>query len=390
MSALKTALTPGQRADAIVKFLAERGDSLAAGDSEWVSAGGVAVALAADVERTTIFRDLRKLVADGVVQAAGPTRSRVYRLHRKSSEFFKWELSQPPESRHRVAYDPEILKTYRPGKTRWLTKMQRDALHKLAQPRLRADEAAYRRVMNSLLIDLAYASSRLEDVRISWLDTKALIELGERPQGLTDKEFRIVMNHKEAIGFICDNRMDLDLSRRNILDVHKLLSARLLGNPQDEGHIRRSLVYSTESAYRPLDNPFVLEEQLNLFCDKANAIHDPFERSFFTMAMLPYLQPFQDANKRTSRLCMNIPLLRESLAPFSFSQIDRRAYVFGLLALYERGRPDFLAQVFFDTYVRSAPKYTELLEVVHAGGSINTLSAEPQVYAALVKRRRAK
>lgn len=56
---------------------------------------------------------------------------------------------------------------------------------------------SYRRVINSLLIDLSYASSRLEDVRISWLGTKTLIELGERPAGLTDREHRIVMNHNE-------------------------------------------------------------------------------------------------------------------------------------------------------------------------------------------------
>lgn len=59
------------------------------------------------------------------------------------------------------------------------------------------------------MIDLSYASSRLEDVRISWLDTKSLVELGERPEGLTDKEYRIVMNHKDAIQFITENRADL-------------------------------------------------------------------------------------------------------------------------------------------------------------------------------------
>jgi Fic family protein len=269
-----------------------------------------------------------------------------------------------------------VLSGYEPGKTRWLSKSQKKTLHSIAQPRFKADENAYRRVMNSLLIDLAYASSRLEDVHISWLDTKTLVELGERPEGLTDKEYRIVMNHKTAIQFICENRAALDLSKRNVCDVHKLLSHGLLGNPEDEGRIRRSLVYFTESAYKPLDNPFTLGEQLNLFCDKANAIADPFERAFFTMAMIPYLQPFQDGNKRTSRLCMNMPLLRESLAPFSFSQIDRRAYVFGLLAFYERGRPEFLAGVFFDTYVKSAPKYTELLNVVHDGGIISTLEVD--------------
>ena len=367
-------LTPSQRSDAIVRFLADRGDRLARTSAdEWASASDVASAVGAEVDRTTTFRDLQRLAGEKVVEAKGPTRSRVYRLKRTSLPFLKWELSQPPESRARVGYNPQVLLSYKPNETQWLTKPQKETLRSLAQPGFRADELAYRRVMNSLLIDLSYASSRLEDVRISWLDTKTLVELGERPEGLTDKEYRIVMNHKDAVQFICENRADLDLSRRNILDVHKLLTSGLLGNPDDEGRVRKSIVYFTESAYRPIANPFVLDEQLGLFCEMANAIDDPFERSLFTMAVIPYLQPFQDGNKRSSRLCLNIPLLRGSLAPFSFSQIDRAAYMFGLLAFYERGRPEFLASVFFDAYVKSAPKYTELLQVVHDGGAISTL-----------------
>ena len=76
---------------------------------------------------------------------------------------------------------------------------------------------------------------------------------------------------------------------------------------------------------------------------------------------------------------MNIPLLRESLAPFSFSRVDRRAYVFGLIAFYERGHPEFLADVFFDTYIKSARKYMELLELVNEGGIVSTIETEKSV-----------
>ena len=58
--------------------------------------------------------------------------------------------------------------------------------------------------------------------------------------------------------------------------------------------------------------------------------------------------------------------------------MNRRDYVFGLLAFYERGRHDFLADVFFDTYVRSAPTYVELLLVMHDGGTIGSFGAEPR------------
>lgn len=367
--------TPSQRADAIVNFLLDQYDPLSRnGESEWVSAGEVVALL--QVERTTAFRDLQALASEGLVDAEGDTRSRRYRLNRSSAPFITWELGRPPATRSVTHYNPDILKAYKPNTTKWLTPAQSESLAALAQDASTTSAASYRRVMNSLLIDLAYASSRLEDVRITWLDTKSLVELGERPDGLSEKEYRIVHNHKTAIQYICDNRGDISMSRRTLLEVHHMLSSGLLGNPSDEGRLRLSPVHFTESAYRPLSIPQVLDDEVRTFCDKAAAIKDPFEQSLFSMAMISYLQPFMDGNKRTSRLCMNIPLLKNSLAPFSFTDVNRRAYTFGLLAFYERGRVDFLAKVFHETYARTAPRYNELLKMLNDGGVLSTVEVE--------------
>jgi Fic family protein len=373
-------MTPEQRSDAIIRFLVNQADPLArsTGADEWASATDVLDALSTGVDRTTIFRDIQKLVSEKVLDQRGETRNRTYRLRKDSLPFLKWEMSQPPASRPKVPYDVRILLMYEPNKTYWLSKASRAKLASLSKSDRPVDDASYRRVMNSLLIDLSYASSRLEDVHISWLDTKSLVELGERPEGLSEKEYRIVMNHKNAIQFVCENRLDLRLTKRDLLDVHKLVSAGLLGNPADEGQVRRAPVFFTESSYQPLTIPQVLNEQVEAYCEKVGRIDDPFEQAFFTMAMIPYLQPFQDGNKRTSRLCMNVPLLKNSLAPFSFAQIDRRAYMFGLLSFYERGRTEFLADAFVDAYARSAPKYAELLAVVQAGGSLSTIAIDKQ------------
>ncbi|MFD2454490.1 Fic family protein [Ideonella paludis] len=239
------------------------------------------------------------------------------------------------------------------------------------------NDTSYRCVMNSLVIDLSYASSRLEDVRITWLDTKRLVELGERPEGMSEQEFLIVSNHKTAIQYICDHRADLDLSRPTLLEVHQRLSRSLLGNPADERRLRLAPVHVIESTYRPISVPQQLDEETTAFCEKAARIEDPFEQSLFTMAMISYLQPFMDGNKRTSRLCMNIPLLKHSLAPFTFTCVNRREYTFALLAFYERGRPEFLAKVFHDTYMRSAPRHNDLLSLLNEGGVLSTVEVAP-------------
>jgi hypothetical protein len=72
--------------------------------------------------------------------------------------------------------------------------------------------------------------------------------------------------------------------------------------------------------------------------EKLGAIYNPFEQAFFGMVHLPYLQPFQDVNKRVSRLAANIPFIRENLSPLSFMDVPERAYVEGLLGVYELNR----------------------------------------------------
>ncbi len=52
------------------------------------------------------------------------------------------------------------------------------------------------------------------------------------------------------------------------------------------------------SVFHPIEGPQRIEEMFDLFLKKAQAIQDPFEHAFFSMVHLPYLQPFEDVNKR--------------------------------------------------------------------------------------------
>jgi hypothetical protein len=91
--------------------------------------------------------------------------------------------------------------------------------------------------------------------------------------------------------------------------------------------------------------------------DTGAAIQNPFEQAFFAMVHLPYLQPFEDVNKRLSRLAANIPFIRENLSPLSFIDVPERAYVEGLLGVYELRRVELLRDVFVWAYDRSAKRY---------------------------------
>ena len=77
-----------------------------------------------------------------------------------------------------------------------------------------------------------------------------------------------------------------------------------------------------------------------------SAILDPFEQSFFLLVHIPYLQPFVDVNKRTSRLSSNIPLIRRNLVPLSFLDVPEQAYVDGVIGVYELKRVELLRDIY--------------------------------------------
>jgi len=326
------------------------------------------------LDRTTVFRDIKKLVHAGLLRPEG----KAYRIEKNSDAYLRWDLSRAPHHRDPVRYNPKLLGDYQPNSTFLLTDGQLLALERAGKVEGLAEATEngklYERVLASLLIDLTHASSNLENVDISWLDTKTLIEFGERPEGLTEKQMRIVLNHKEAISFLTRHGPSLSLAKRDLLDLHALLINGLLGDPSAVGALRSVVVKFDDSKYLPPDDPHQLREIFEEFCEKANAIGNPYEQAFFAMVFIAYIQPFQDGNKRTSRIAMNIPLVRHALAPFSFSDIRGRDYTFGLLAFYERGRHSFLADSFTVAYQKSAARYCELVSHVNAGGLLGTIA----------------
>ena len=126
------------------------------------------------------------------------------------------------------------------------------------------------------------------------------------------------------------------------------------------GRLRRMAVGISYSSYSPLDDRFLIEEEFDILVQKAAAIADPFEQSFFLMVHIPYLQAFEDVNKRTSRIASNISLLKADLAPLSFLTMNDSDYINGLIGVYELNNVSLLREVYIDAYLASAANYKVL------------------------------
>src|SRR5690606_6697976 len=69
-------------------------------------------------------------------------------------------------------------------------------------------------------------------------------------------------------------------------------------------------------------------------------------------------QPFEDVNKRVSRLAANIPLIQHNLCPLSFVDVATQTYISAMLGIYELNRVELLRDVFVWAYKRSCARYS--------------------------------
>jgi len=305
---------------------------------------------------------LAPIILDGHVILPFPTVTGQFEAYIPLStegQEIKDRVRQPLQLRTPVGYDQSFLEAYYPNETPYLSGKLRDQLQTIGTPPDGEQPAGTfaRDIMNRLLIDLSWASSRLEGNTYNRLDTERLIEFGQVAEGKDALETQMILNHKAAIELLVNEADLVDFTPDTILNLHALLSDGLLADRSACGRIRNRAVDIGGSVYRPIAMPQRLDELFGIILSMAKEIRDPFEQSFFIMVHLPYLQPFEDVNKRVSRLAANIPLIRHNLCPLSFIDVPVQAYIDAMLGVYELNRIELLRDVFVWAYERSCQQY---------------------------------
>lgn len=269
------------------------------------------------------------------------------------------QVRRPLSLRRPVGYRAAFLEDYRPNVSAYLSPVIRRKLAAMGG----GDGAPlpagtyFRKVLDRLLIDLSWNSSRLEGNTYSLLETQRLLELGEGADGKRAEEAQMILNHKAAIELLAEEAEEIGFNRYTLCNLHALLADGLLPDPGACGRLRTGAVAITGTVFHPLEVPPAIEDAFEQILVTASLIEDAFEQAFFAMVHLPYLQPFDDVNKRVSRLAANIPLVRRNLSPLSFVDVPLEDYVGGVLGVYELNRVDYLREVFVWAYERSCARY---------------------------------
>lgn len=331
--------------------------------------------------RRTLQRYLSELEAQKIIKAIARGSNRKYTILQaesisegpKSYELFlspesiqiRKHIQKPLHMRESTHYNQDFLYNYHPNETAYIPESLRLYLKKIGtSPDLNKPAGTFaRHILSKLLVDLSWNSSRLEGNTYSLLETERLIQFNEKIEGKPTFEAQMILNHKVAIEFLT-GPAKTGINRFTILNLHGILSDNLLPNPNASGRLRVIPVGIGGSVYSPLAIPQLIEQYFNQIIETAAAIHDPFEQAFFLMVQLPYLQSFEDVNKRVSRLAANIPLIRENLCPLSFVDVTEQSYIDGLLGIYEMNRIELLRDVFVWAYERSSARYTSIRQTL--------------------------
>jgi len=191
----------------------------------------------------------------------------------------------------------------------------------------------YNKEFERLAIDLSWKSSQIEGNTYSLLETEMLLIEKETARGKTREEATMLLNHKEALDFLLTHPHFISPLRvSKIEEIHSILVKEL---PIDR-NLRKRRIGITGTNYTPLDNDFQIREALEQMCELIESRPNAFEKALLALALISYIQPFADGNKRTARIISNALLISEQHCPLSYRTVDSIAYKKAILVFYEQ------------------------------------------------------
>lgn len=315
--------------------------------------------------RTSYFYYLNEAIENGWIQRNGNTRAVRYSA---TDQFAHHEamvnLSRPVANREKIRYQPEFLHSYEPNETFYLSENQRKSLNAACgKGAFNAGDSRVAKQVRRFMADLTHNSSAFEGVDIKYADTISFLEKNIKSRHMSINDAVILRNHYNAIRFVIDNahypaqETDVSVTAYDTRNIHAYLSDGLLEDKRQQGRLRYSHVEIRESAYIPPDIPGVIQHEFEMMMNKAQKIKDPYEQAVFLLIHIPYQQPFDDCNKRTSRLVCNIPLLKSGILPVSWAEVNHRDYTDSLLCIYEKNSTYGLCDVFVEACKRSFERF---------------------------------
>lgn len=305
---------------------------------------------AGSISRITLIRMLNSLIAAGWLKQSGGGKYVRYSLVPGKELFVPVDLDDyfktPADSRvvRYPTFNADVFGSCTGLFSDQELRMFEDGKRRLRERFSTIDPSIIKRELERFTIEFSWKSSQIEGNTYSLLETEELIKNKKEAQGHSKDEAIMILNHKSALDTILANRSSFkDINEVDIRSIHSELVRELYITP----NIREHGVGITGTVYKPLDTKWQIEEALHAIIDKLKTLPIP-EKSFVLLAMISYLQPFADGNKRTARMVSNAVLLANRYYPLSYRSVDEVEFKKALILFYEQNNLYHLKRIFLE------------------------------------------
>ena len=284
-----------------------------------------------DIDVRSIQRALDRLVNLQLVQRNGASNNPTYSI--KYENLLGFNIASKlleDENRPESSFNHELIDWFAHKSSAELTRIviPQDTVELHATPiKMTAKDLEY------LTVELSWKSSALEGNTYTLLDTQLLLTEGIKAKNRTEFETQMIFNHKDAISFIVENPelFANDIAFATVEELHKIIGKNLgIANG-----VRKRVVKISASNYIPLANPHQLRENADRILGIINQSANPFLKSLLALCLVPYLQIFEDGNKRTGRMLANAVLISGIGRGFSLRRVSAKELALAYLAFYE-------------------------------------------------------
>lgn len=224
---------------------------------------------------------------------------------------------------------------------------------------------ALRKIEEAFAIEYTYESNRIEGNTLTLQETELVVNEGVTIAGKSMREHLEAINHAEAIDYIEDfAKNSIEISERTIKEIHALVLHGI--NRENAGRYRSVPVMISGSTHVP-PQPYLLEKQMEDFIIKfqemeAEKTH-PVLIAAFLHDELVRIHPFIDGNGRTSRLLMNLYLLRNgyTLVALKGGNDEKISYYKALEASHTENNPLDFQKIVAQAEIASLKRYLLVL-----------------------------
>lgn len=226
-------------------------------------------------------------------------------------------------------------------------------------------EEALKKIQDALDIEYTYESNRIEGNTLTLQETALVVNEGVTISGKSMREHLEAINHTEAISYIKDiAKQDIEISERTIKEIHALILHGI--DRENAGRYRTVPVMILGSTHMP-PQPYLIEKQMEDFILRFKQMEKekvhPVLIAAYLHDELVRIHPFIDGNGRTSRLLMNLYLLRNGYVIITLkgSNDAKVSYYMALEKSHTEHLPEDFQKLVVEAEIAALQKYLSIM-----------------------------